>query len=198
MAATCSNQQLISDLFPLAAVSTTVLIESSTSESGTESDDSDEVHSMESPSMSSQGQQKRPTPRAAASPVVKKQRKDTSKHSNWFKHEWKSKFPWIKFEGYSTDMFYSLCTAQLDVRSKSGVWVTTGCKSYQMDKLRKHEKTQAHKDACVVTLSSSSGGLESAFCEQVLANRAAVLCCMTYLYSLVKSEIPHTTNYGNF
>ena len=198
MATTRSNQQLICDMFPPAAVSTTVLIESSTSESSIESDDSDQSDEVdivysESSSMDSREH----TPRAA-SPMTKKRRKDTSKHGNQFKPEWKSKFPWIKFEGYSTGMFCSLCcSAQLDVRSKSGVWVRTGCKSYRMDKVKKHEKTQAHKDACVVALSSSSGGLESAFREQVLANRAAVLCSMTCLYFLVKSEIPHTANFLN-
>ena len=37
--------------------------------------------------------------------------------------------------------------------------------------------------------------MENAFREQVLANQAAILCSITCLYFLVKSEIPHTTNY---
>ena len=103
------------------------------------------------------------------------------------------KFSWVQFESYSTGMFCSTCrTAKLNVRSKSGVWVSTGCKSYRMDKIRKHEKSLAHKDACTLVLSR---GVENAFREQVLANRAAILCSITCLYFLVKSEIPHTTNY---
>ena len=64
------------------------------------------------------------------------------------------------------------------MRSKSGVWVSTGCKSYRMDKIRKHEKSQAHKDACTLVLSC---GVENAFREQVLANRAAIYCAQLHV-----------------
>ena len=70
------------------------------------------------------------------------------RYTLWNRHLWahgdnRNNLPHIQqlHLGYSTSMFCSLCcTAQLYVWSKSGVWMTTGCKSYQIIKTKKARK----------------------------------------------------------
>ena len=92
--------------------------------------------------------------------------------------------------------FVAFCRdSNASVWSKSGVWVSHGCQSYRVDKIRQHERSQAHRDACAAKAGRTSNSLAHAFQQQQLSNRAAILCCMRCLYFLVKREISHTTNY---
>ncbi len=131
----------------------------------------------------------------------------TSKHAIGYSCDWEEKYPWLESSrdetGTITGMMCSWCKRHKTKNkyNHKAVWSVTPCKSLRKDCVSRHNLSQQHKEAVELEsfreASLKSGGIEQAFQSQISLNRSAIKTAMQCLYWLIKSEIPHTSNYNS-
>lgn len=117
-----------------------------------------------------------------------------------FDHTWKKKHIWLSYDE-DTGMFCKLCTKySMMPRNGSGKWITTGCMAFRHDKVLAHENSAMHKEAVRARADEAraavSGGVRAALEDAISHERRAVVGALKCVYFLVKSELPHTTNFS--
>lgn len=131
----------------------------------------------------------------------------SAKHAVGYNSAWEVEHPWLQpvynDMGTITGMMCSWCKRHKTKNkyNQTTVWSVTPCSSLRKDSVRRRNLSQQHKQAVELETcreaSQSSGEIEQAFQSQISLNRSAIKTAMQCLYWLVKSEIPHTSNYNS-
>lgn len=169
-------------------------------------DRSSTTSTVEESDTESENESARPSAHSSASTSSSKKRR-TAKHVIGYDSLWEREFSWLQpvtdETGKVTGMLCRLCKLH---KSKgkynhSSVWSENPCTYLRKDSVRRHNSSQQHKGAVekqsLLEASSSDGGITQAFQRGLTLKKSAVKGAMQCLYWLVKSEIPHTTNYNS-
>lgn len=126
-------------------------------------------------------------------PPPKRATIDNAHHrASGFDYSWQKKRSWLVHDG-EQGMFCTLCKEFNKIpRNGSGVWVTKGCKSFRLDKIKAHEQCASHKEAerdrAAKLASENSGGIRAALQEAISQERRAVIGALKCMYFLTKKR----------
>ena len=132
---------------------------------------------------------------------------NAAKYAIGYNSEWERDYSWLQVvrnaEGTVTGMLCTLCKRHntKNKYNQKAIWNETPCVCLRRDSLRRHSLSQQHKDAVDLEKhkkeTQRSGGIRQAFKSQLALNKSARKTAMQCPYWLVKSEVPHTTNYNS-
>lgn len=128
----------------------------------------------------------------------------TCKHrKSGFDRKWLQDFAWLEVRDSDSGMFCKLCKKHnrrpQRVKQGSAKWVDIPCFNFMRLTLTEHEKATYHNDALKMEtqlgIANVDGGIQGAFEQVISAERKAFIGHLKCMYWLIKTEVPHTTNF---
>ena len=137
--------------------------------------------------------------------TTKAAKKKVYKSKLTYRHQWKSKYPWVHYDETEKGMFCQLCQEfGKPPANARGAWTTRGIADWNhgTDLLGLHNGSKWHKDAAIVARMAEQSVIELQRAaasrhinEKRANNRAILLKLLCSVYFLVKHRIPHTATF---
>lgn len=144
--------------------------------------------------------------RATSISSAKSAQKKVYKSRLSFRHQWKSKYPWVYCDDVQEGMFCRLCQEHgKPPPNAQGAWTSRGvCDwNHATEMLKLHSKSKWHNDAAIAARMAEqpsvlelqrSAAVRSAS-ERRAKNKEILLKLLRSVYFLTKHRIPHTTTF---